>query len=521
MSTIVTRSGKGSALTFTEMDNNFTNLNTDKLENIVEDTTPQLGGDLDVNGMAIVSVSNGNIEIDPNGTGVLILNGLNWPSADGTSGQVITTDGLGNLSFTSASGLANVVEDTTPQLGGDLDVQSFAITTSTVNGDITLTANGSGNIAISNNLDIGANAITTSTVNGDIDITPNGSGSVVIGGSSVTVPTTITNTTGNINISPLTANSVDLKTDSVILGEGVSSSEVVISATGDANLKIRGGNLGGVIMDDPVEFSGGDVDMTTRTITTGTTNANITVEPNGTGSLTVVGGTGIDLQVGSLFTTTTNANMTISANGTGYIALNQFGGVVVTNTGGSGFGVVTGETSVGLALLGNAGADTATDSGIKLTSGGGLLLRAGSGSTATISGNAVDITGTVTVNNASTLTGDSTLSSITNYAEKIETLAAVSGTLSIDSTAGPIKYVVPSGNITINGFSSPSAGETVTFLIDNATNATSFTLTLGAAILVPGGTAPSLTASGRDLLTISCIDPVTPVYIANVVNDFQ
>lgn len=32
MTTIVTRSGKGSELSFTEMDTNLTNLNTDKLE---------------------------------------------------------------------------------------------------------------------------------------------------------------------------------------------------------------------------------------------------------------------------------------------------------------------------------------------------------------------------------------------------------------------------------------------------------------------------------------------------------
>lgn len=49
MATIVTRAGKGSALTFEEGDANFTNLNTDKIENVVEDTTPQLGGDLDLN----------------------------------------------------------------------------------------------------------------------------------------------------------------------------------------------------------------------------------------------------------------------------------------------------------------------------------------------------------------------------------------------------------------------------------------------------------------------------------------
>lgn len=53
MSTIVLRSVKGSALTFAEGDDNFNNLNTDKLESISEDTTPQLGGDLDLNNFSI------------------------------------------------------------------------------------------------------------------------------------------------------------------------------------------------------------------------------------------------------------------------------------------------------------------------------------------------------------------------------------------------------------------------------------------------------------------------------------
>ena len=59
MATIVTRSGKGSALTFAEGDANFTNLNTDKIENVVEDTTPQLGGDLDGQGNKVE-----NVELD-------------------------------------------------------------------------------------------------------------------------------------------------------------------------------------------------------------------------------------------------------------------------------------------------------------------------------------------------------------------------------------------------------------------------------------------------------------------------
>ena len=47
------------------------------IANIVEDTTPQLGGSLDVNGQDIVSVSNGNITITPNGSGVLRIDGSN------------------------------------------------------------------------------------------------------------------------------------------------------------------------------------------------------------------------------------------------------------------------------------------------------------------------------------------------------------------------------------------------------------------------------------------------------------
>ena len=58
------------------------------LSNIVEDTTPQLGGNLDVNGNSIVSVSNGNISIIPNGSGKVILDG------DGSASGISVTDGL-------------------------------------------------------------------------------------------------------------------------------------------------------------------------------------------------------------------------------------------------------------------------------------------------------------------------------------------------------------------------------------------------------------------------------------------
>lgn len=43
---------------------------------LLTDTTPQLGGNLDVNSNSIVSTSNGNITLAPNGSGNVLINGI-------------------------------------------------------------------------------------------------------------------------------------------------------------------------------------------------------------------------------------------------------------------------------------------------------------------------------------------------------------------------------------------------------------------------------------------------------------
>ena len=106
------------------------------ISNVVEDTTPQLGGDLDMNGQDIVTTSNANIDLNPNGSGVVNLvgnstraatlrfnedtdDGSNYielkagaigsnlsftlPTADATSsGQALVSNGSGTLSFADA-----------------------------------------------------------------------------------------------------------------------------------------------------------------------------------------------------------------------------------------------------------------------------------------------------------------------------------------------------------------------------------------------------------------------------------
>ena len=104
------------------------------ISNVVEDTTPQLGGDLDINANSIVSTANGDITLAPNGTGDVILGTMTF-DADQTIGAgqdnyVLTYDNAtGKISLEAAAGggLANIVEDTTPQLGGELDGQDNVI----------------------------------------------------------------------------------------------------------------------------------------------------------------------------------------------------------------------------------------------------------------------------------------------------------------------------------------------------------------------------------------------------------
>ena len=56
-----------------------------------------------------------------------VVAGLTFPTSDGSSGPVLKTDGGGNLSFASIP-TGDIVDDTSPQLGGNLDLNDKNIT---------------------------------------------------------------------------------------------------------------------------------------------------------------------------------------------------------------------------------------------------------------------------------------------------------------------------------------------------------------------------------------------------------
>ena len=91
--------------------------------------------------------------------GLNVAGNYNLPTVDGSANQAITTNGLGTLSFSTV--LTDVVQDTTPQLGGPLDVNGQAITSAS-NGDITLNPDGTGEIKLG--ADLIPDADTTHTI---------------------------------------------------------------------------------------------------------------------------------------------------------------------------------------------------------------------------------------------------------------------------------------------------------------------------------------------------------------------
>ena len=274
---------------------------TGGISDVVSDTTPQLGGDLDVNGNAIVSASNGNISITPNGSGKVILDGLSHPTSDGSAGQFLKTDGAGNLAFATVT--TDLSGDSTPQLGGNLDVNGNSIVSAS-NGNISITPNGSGKVILDGlshptsdgsngqvlttdgagnlsftsktvdttnlvddttpqlggDLDINGNAIV-STSNGNIAITPNGSGKVILDGLS---HPTADGSNGQF-----------LKTD----GGGTLSFASVTQATGNELENLS---------EDTSPQLGGNLDINGNDIVS-TSNANIDILPNGSGVVNLDG----------------------------------------------------------------------------------------------------------------------------------------------------------------------------------------------------------------------------------------
>jgi hypothetical protein len=279
------------------------------LTDVVDDTTPQLGGALDVNGNAIVSAAAGDIAITPDTTGSIVLDGLNWPQADGANGQVLVTDGAGQLSFTNqAAGLADVVDDTTPQLGGALDVNGNAIVSAAA-GNIAITPDTTGSIVLDGlnwpQADGSANQVLVTNGAGQLsftdqtgltdvvdDTTPQLGGALDVNGNAI-----VSAAAGNIAITPDTTGSIVLDGLNWPQADGANGQVLQTNGAGQLSFTDQTGLTD--VVDDTTPQLGGDLDVQARIITTSTANGSIGLEPDGTGSV-VARGTGVGLTPGTV-----------------------------------------------------------------------------------------------------------------------------------------------------------------------------------------------------------------------------
>jgi hypothetical protein len=128
-----------------------------KLTSVSGDPLPMLSGNLDVNTYSIVSSTGFDINITPDTLGSVVLDGIKYPQADGTGGQVLQTDGAGQLSFATVGTVTSV--------GGTGTVNGLTLTgTVTSSGNLTLGGGITGFLPL-------AGGTMTGAITGNQDIT--------------------------------------------------------------------------------------------------------------------------------------------------------------------------------------------------------------------------------------------------------------------------------------------------------------------------------------------------------------
>ena len=395
---------KGSKLTFAEMDSNFLELQNQTI-GIADDgsTVIEVGagntltvagtggiqtsvsgqtltidgsslssiGDLTVIGSEIIAPSNADLTLTPGGTGKLLFDGLYWPNTDGTTGQILTTDGAGNLSWTdqASTGTLTFVGDdstgTTVNLNETFKIAGTQNITTAVSGD-TLTITGPD---LSSYLTAETNDLSSAVVWANVPDANITQGSVTQHqgalsitesqisdlGSYITASSTdtLTNKSGNISqftndsgfITNSTTTIVGDDSTGTIINSGetikIAGTQNITTAVSGDTLTITGPNLSSYITDANLTIVGDDSSGTTFSaknndditiigaggITSTVSGNTITID----GSAVSVSSIG-DLQVTAFGSYTdetflnpsvTNANLILAGNNAGVVAIND------------------------------------------------------------------------------------------------------------------------------------------------------------------------------------------------------
>ena len=200
-------------------------------------------------------------------------------------------EGYSNGEFRSmvGSGLASIEEDTSPQLGGNLDVKGFDIVSARSNENINITPNGTGSVVISKA------DINSGTFDGTVG------GTTPAAGSFTTI-----NSTGNVVLGDASGDSLTLNGGSLVLGNNVTVTGTFANLGAVTTVDINGGTVDGATIGGA---SAGAGTFTTLTATTG-----VNLDDGGDGAIDgcVIGGS--TPAAGTFTTLQVNSNATISGN---------------------------------------------------------------------------------------------------------------------------------------------------------------------------------------------------------------
>ena len=155
-------------ITFATVDTSANTINfSDAATDVVGDTTPQLGGDLDTNSFNI-KIDDAHFIADDDGNEQLIFQ----KTASAVNELEITNAATGNAPSLGASGETNVDLKILPKGSGEIVI-------GTGSADATLTSNGTHNLILDTNSGTNSSNITiVDGANGDIEFTNNGTGNV-------------------------------------------------------------------------------------------------------------------------------------------------------------------------------------------------------------------------------------------------------------------------------------------------------------------------------------------------------
>ena len=324
---------------FDKINDNFNELygaDDDATNFVVEDTTPQLGGDLDVNGKRITSArSNEDIILLPNGTGGVVASAVRifgtTISADDSS-LITVAEGL---QINGATNMSGALTGTSGSFSTTLGVTGATTLSSTlaVTGTSTLTG------ALTANDSVTATSLTTNTIssngsNADLSIQPSGTGDVLISALRVNGTTLDSSDSTKVTI----AEAVDVT--------GALTAASTVAITGAATLSSTLAVTGTSTFSDGVTAES----IITNSVTSNGSNADLSLQPSGTGDVLIsalrVNGTTLDSS------DSTKVTIAEAVDVTG--ALDVAGATTVTAITASGTATFTGATTVNNSLTANS-----------------------------------------------------------------------------------------------------------------------------------------------------------------------